>query len=40
MFKSQDGKFSSVFRTIKDKGNQVTLLHTGNLPPRKPLNII
>ena len=37
MFKSQGGKFSSVFRTRKDKRNQVTSLHTGNLAPRKLL---
>ena len=37
MFKSQGGKFSSVFGTSKDKRNQVTPLHTGNLAPRKLL---
>ena len=37
MFKSQGGKFSSVFRTSKDKRNQVTPLHAGNLKERKLL---
>ena len=35
MFKSQGGKFSSVFGTSKDKRNQETLLQTGNSAPRK-----
>ena len=38
MFKSQGGKFSSVFGTSKDKRNQVTPLHTGKLAPRKLLS--
>ena len=37
MFKSQGGKFSSVFGTTKDKRNQVHPLHTGTLAPRKLL---
>ena len=37
MFKSQGGKFSSVFVTGKDKRNQETPLHTGNSAPRKLL---
>ena len=37
MFKSQGRKFSSVFGTSKDKSNQGTPLHTGNLAPRKLL---
>ena len=37
MFKSQVGKFSSVFGTSKDKRNQETTLSlaTGNSVPRK-----
>ena len=35
MFKSLGGKFSSVFGTSKDKRNQETSLHTGNLALRK-----
>ena len=31
MFKSQGGKFSSVLETSKDKKNQETPLHTGNI---------
>ena len=38
MFKSPGGKFSSVFGTSKDKRNQETSLHTGNLAPRKLLD--
>ena len=37
MFKSQGGKFSSVFGTSKDKRNQVTPLHAGYLAPSKLL---
>ena len=37
MFKSQGGKFSSVFGISKDKRNQGTPLHTGNLAPIKLL---
>ena len=37
MFKSQGGKFSSVFGTSKDKRNPETPLHTGNSAPRKLL---
>ena len=37
MFKSQGGKFSSVFGTSKDKRSQETPLHTGNSAPRKLL---
>ena len=37
MFKSQGGKFSSVFGTSKYKRNEVTPLHAGNLAPRKLL---
>ena len=37
MFNSQGGKFSSVFGTSKDKRNQGTPLHTGNVAPRKHL---
>ena len=37
MFKSQGEKVSSVFGTSKDKRNQETSLHTGNLAPRKLL---
>ena len=37
MFESQGGKFSLVFGTSKDKRNQVTLFHAGNLKERKLL---
>ena len=37
MFKSQGGKFSSVYGTSEDKRNQVIPLHAGNLAPRKLL---
>ena len=37
MFKSQGGKFFSVFGINKDKRNQGTPLHSGNLAPRKLL---
>ena len=37
MFKSQGGKFASVFGISKDKRNQGTPLHTGNFAPRKLL---
>ena len=37
MFKSQGEKVSSVFGTSKDKRNQETSLHTGNLAQRKLL---
>ena len=37
MFKSQGGKFSSVFKTRKDKRNKETPLHTGNWAPKKLL---
>ena len=37
MFMSQGGKFSSVFEISKNKRNQGTPWHTGNLAPRKLL---
>ena len=37
MFKSQGGKFSSVFGTSKDTRNQETPLHIGNSVPKKLL---
>ena len=40
MFKSQGGKFCSVFGTSKDKRNQEAPLHTGNSAPRKLLKIL
>ena len=40
MFKSQGGKFSSVFGTSKDKSYQETLLLTGNSAPKKAFKIL